>query len=93
MDASGRRRFPAEPIDECAARELHEEVGLDLEMVPVGIDDSGWFVYLAEAPPDVAITLDAEHDRYEWVSVPDAVERCLPATVATSIRRALSGLL
>ena len=85
-------RFPAEPIDECAARELHEEVGLELDMTPVGIDDAGWFVYLAEAPPDVAITLDAEHDRYEWVSVPEAVERCLPATVATSVERALSGL-
>ena len=24
--------FPAEPIEHCAARELHEEVGLDLDL-------------------------------------------------------------
>lgn len=28
-------RFPAEPIDHCAARELHEELGLDLQPQPV----------------------------------------------------------
>lgn len=56
-------RFPAEPVTDCAARELHEEVGLDLDLVPVGTDEAGWSTYVAEAPADVVITLDGEHDR------------------------------
>jgi 8-oxo-dGTP pyrophosphatase MutT (NUDIX family) len=85
-------RFPAEPIADCAARELHEEVGLDLHLLPVGTDEAGWSTYLAEAPPDVVITLDPEHDRYEWVPVAIAANRCLPATVSASISRAITML-
>ena len=80
-------RFPAEPVDECAARELHEEVGLDGAPAPIATADDGrWAVYVLEVPADVAVRLDAEHDRYEWVTADDAVARCLPALVGDSIR-------
>ena len=86
-------RFPAEPIDDCAARELHEEIGLEFvpELVEVA-ETTGWAIYAAEVPSDVPIQLDAEHDRYEWLPVSAAVDRCLPASVAESISRALGGI-
>ncbi len=45
----GGARFPAEQIEHCAARELHEEIGLDLEprVVTAG-DEAGWAVYAVE---------------------------------------------
>jgi RimJ/RimL family protein N-acetyltransferase/8-oxo-dGTP pyrophosphatase MutT (NUDIX family) len=85
-------RFPAEPVDECAARELHEETGLELDLVPVGTDDDGWATYRAEAPPHATVVLDAEHDRYEWLPVAAATARCRPATVAAGISRAIGPL-
>ena len=86
-------RFPAEPIDDCAARELHEEIGLDFvpELVEVA-QTTGWAIYAAEVSSDVPIQLDSEHDRYERLAVAAAVERCLPASVAESISRALRGV-
>lgn len=79
-------RFPAEPIDECAARELHEEIGLDAVPRPVSTPNEGaWAAYVVEMPIDAIIRLDEEHDRYEWMSAPEAVERCRPAVVAEGI--------
>jgi hypothetical protein len=49
-------------------------------------------LYLAEAPPDAPITLDHESDRYEWLSVAAALERCRPAAVAEDIALALTHL-
>jgi RimJ/RimL family protein N-acetyltransferase/8-oxo-dGTP pyrophosphatase MutT (NUDIX family) len=88
----GGTRFPAEPIAECATRELYEETGLELALVPVGDDAAGWWLYLAEAPPDAPITLDHESDRYEWLPVAAALERCRPAAVAEDIALALTHL-
>lgn len=86
-------RFPAEPIDDCAARELHEEIGVDLSPQQVAVDETtDWAIYVTEVPPEVPIRLDAEHDRYEWQPVPDAVGRCLPLSVGESIVRAMAGL-
>lgn len=86
-------RFPAEPIDDCAARELHEEIGVELSPRPVAVDEAtGWAIYVSEVPPAVPIQLDAEHDRYEWQPVAASVGRCLPVSVGESIDRAMAGL-
>ncbi len=59
-------RFPAEPIDDCAARELHEEIGVDLSPRPVAVDEAkGWALYVSEVSPEVPIQFEAEHDRYQ----------------------------
>ena len=79
-------REPGETIEECARRELREETGLELDLVPV--DTSGeWAIFHAEAPADAEVVLDAEHDRYEWVTLDEACRRCLPAVVGAGIRR------
>ena len=86
-------RFPAEPIDDCASRELHEETGLDLE--PQRLDGDvarTWELYLLEVPHDVGIRLDAEHDRYEWVAADVAVARCQPAVVSEGVAQAVAKL-
>jgi 8-oxo-dGTP pyrophosphatase MutT (NUDIX family) len=85
-------RLPGEPIDGCAQRELLEETGLRLPLRSTACGTSTWHVYLAELPPEqlgsgAAIVLDAEHDRYEWVSLESALARCLPAQVGQSLRR------
>ena len=86
-------RFPAEPIDDCAARELYEEIGVDLSPQPVAVDEAtGWAIYVSEVPPEVPIQLDAEHDRYRWQPVAAAVGRCRPVSVGESIVRAMAGL-
>ncbi len=86
-------RFPAEPIDECAARELHEEAGLDLPAQRVDRDaNRSWALYVVEAPQNIAIRLDAEHDRYEWVPAHDAVGRCQPAVVSEGIAQVVTAL-
>lgn len=79
-------RLPGEPVDSCARRELLEETGLALPLQPVRPGGEIWAVYYAEAPRDVVVMLDAEHDRYEWVSVEDALARCLPAVVGDCVR-------
>jgi len=79
-------RLPDEPIDACAARELREETGLKLPLVPTSCGTAEWPVYLAEVPPDAGVVLDAEHDRFEWVPVEQAGRRCLPAQVGCRSR-------
>ncbi|MCC6455453.1 MAG: NUDIX domain-containing protein [Caldilineaceae bacterium] len=85
-------RLPNEPIDACARRELLEETGLTLPLQATGQGLDSWAVYTAEATPDSAIVLDAEHDRFEWVKLDVALARCLPEPVAQSIRT-VAGLL
>lgn len=86
-------RFPAEPIDHCAARELHEKLGLDLQPQPVEkANEAGWAIYVLEVRPDAAIELDDEHDRYEWLRPDQAAERCSPRIVGDSIAVALLGI-
>ena len=78
-------RHPGEPIDVCAARELQEEVGLQL---PLQTTKFGrvWAVFYAEIGPDDQVELiDPEHDRYEWVSLEEAVRRCKPNQVNKAI--------
>ncbi len=80
-------RFPSEPVDECARRELREETGLELACMPTG-ERVDWAIYVAEAPADAQVVLDAEHDRYEWLSLEEAIERCLPEPVAATLAAA-----
>jgi predicted metal-dependent hydrolase/ADP-ribose pyrophosphatase YjhB (NUDIX family) len=81
---SGARQ-PGERVDDAARRELREEAGLDLPLVETGIGSDEWHVYAAEAPADTEVVLDAEHDRFRWVSPEEAARICLPPMVGRSV--------
>jgi 8-oxo-dGTP pyrophosphatase MutT (NUDIX family) len=87
-------RLPDEEPDDAARRELYEETGLTLEIVPARATSASEEVaqYVARAAPGEAIVLDAEHDRFEWLSLDDALERCLPAVVAQGLANAATSL-
>jgi 8-oxo-dGTP pyrophosphatase MutT (NUDIX family) len=78
-------RLNGEEIDDTAHRELREETGLDLPCMPLDLGSEDWVVYVAEAPADALIRLDAEHDRFEWVPADRAVARCRPDVVASGL--------
>lgn len=80
-------RLPGEPVAACAARELREETGLSLTPRPTTLGSAEWAVYLTEVGPATSITLDAEHDRFEWVPLAEALQRCRPPVVAQALRR------
>jgi 8-oxo-dGTP pyrophosphatase MutT (NUDIX family) len=61
-----------------ARRELEEETGLHLELVPTSCGRQSTTVFSAEAPAEAAIRLSPEHDRYEWLTLREARARCLP---------------
>ncbi|WP_431307857.1 NUDIX domain-containing protein [Devosia nitrariae] len=79
-------RWPGEHPDEGARRELEEETGLTLPLRRAGQATANWLIYIAEAPFAAAVTLDAEHDRYAWLSAQEACARCAPDEVAAQIR-------
>jgi len=87
---SGARR-PGESIDACARRELLEETGIGMDPSPVGTDRD-WAIFAAILPETVDITLDPEHDRYEWVDIEEAVRRCRPHVVADGVRLAAASI-
>lgn len=82
---SGARQ-PGESQDQAARRELREETGLNVPITATDLGSEQWAVYIAEAPPDAEIVLDAEHDRFLWASPEEAERLCLPAMVGASIR-------
>lgn len=82
-------RLPGEPIEVCARRELLEESGLDLPLEPTACGTAEWSVYVAEAPADAQVTLDAEHDRYVWLPCQDALPRCRPDRAAVPLQAAV----
>ena len=84
---SGARQ-PGEDIVECARRELLEETGLCLDITRTNAGDTGWVVFAAEAPADAEITLDAEHDRYGWLTLDEALARTAPARPQMFLRSA-----
>lgn len=81
-------RYPGEAIEACAARELREETGLRLALQATDCGSPGWPVYLAQAPPEAAITLSAEHDRHVWLPREEAARRIEPEVVRNSFRAA-----
>ena len=85
-------RLPNEPPEAAAARELEEETGLRLPFRQLcdGADD--WFTYAAEAPADVVVVLNAEHDRLEWLAAAEALARCRPQRVAAQLQMLLTAL-
>ena len=84
-------RYPGEPVASCARRELREEAGLELDVVPTECGTANWHIYVAEAPPDAPVTVehDREHDRYEWLPAEVAIARCRPAHVRDTLRAAV----
>jgi 8-oxo-dGTP pyrophosphatase MutT (NUDIX family) len=78
-------RLPGETPDDCARRELREEAGLELEPQRVPSPHDDWAYYVADAPDDAVVVLDAEHDAHRWVHVDDAAAMCKPERVAATL--------
>jgi 8-oxo-dGTP pyrophosphatase MutT (NUDIX family) len=78
-------REPGELLDDCALRELLEETGLSLEPKATPCSREEWAVYVAEAPANAEVRLDAEHDDFAWLPLDEAVARCRPQVVADGI--------
>jgi 8-oxo-dGTP pyrophosphatase MutT (NUDIX family) len=88
---SGARQ-PGEAPDAAAARELEEEIGLTLSLTPL-LDASASedvALYVAQAPPDAEVVLDAEHDHFVWLPLEEALPKCLPPVVASGLANAAS---
>jgi 8-oxo-dGTP pyrophosphatase MutT (NUDIX family) len=86
---SGARQ-PGELPAVAAARELQEESGLTLPLthLPVAAATEDVALYVAQAPPEVEVVLDAEHDRFDWLPLEEALVRCLPPVVAAGLANA-----
>ena len=89
---SGARQ-PGETPEAAAARELREETGLALAPERVASPSADVALFVAEAPADAEVVLDAEHDRCRWVDEAEALRLCLPAAVGAGIRAATAGLV
>jgi 8-oxo-dGTP pyrophosphatase MutT (NUDIX family) len=76
-------RHPGESIEACAQRELREETGLTAPLRRLNNADGDWAIFLAQPTYAPEIVLDDEHDRFEWVSLRDAMTRCRPEHAAT----------
>ncbi|ADU50923.1 hypothetical protein Tmar_0808 [Thermaerobacter marianensis DSM 12885] len=48
-------------------------------------NDPGWALFMAEAPAGAPIRLSAEHDRFLWASLAEALARCRPETVVRQV--------
>ena len=85
-------RQPGEEPSTAAARELREETGLELRLAQVESPNPDVAHYLAQAPHDAEVVLDAEHDAYRWLPLEAAAALCLPATVVDGLRAAAATL-
>jgi 8-oxo-dGTP pyrophosphatase MutT (NUDIX family) len=88
---SGARQ-PAEEPDDAAARELHEETGLELPLARIDSPNPEVALYLAEAPSDAEVALDAEHDAHRWLPIAEAAALCRPKPVADGLRTGAASL-
>ena len=79
-------RQPSETVEACARRELLEEAGLCVHVRRADHGATDWAYYSAEVGSDAQVALhDEEHDRFEWVSLANALQRCRPERVAEGI--------
>ena len=89
-----------EDVVGAAARELEEETGLRVPLVdldyrhafalgevlpPQLVEENGFAVHV---PPDADVRLGAEHDAFEWVDVPTALERLPFRGLRETVKRA-----
>lgn len=81
---SGARQ-PGEAPEVAARRELCEETGLTVELMPLAHETDEVALFVAEVSPDAEVRLDDEHDRFERLAPDDALVRCLPAIVGRAI--------
>ncbi|MDQ6673224.1 MAG: NUDIX domain-containing protein [Chloroflexota bacterium] len=82
--------MPGEPVEDCARRELREETGLELALEPSRCGTDDWWVYLAEALPEAAVVINAEHDRFEWLPAELAHAGCTPELARTPLLAAIA---
>ena len=82
-------RLPDEPVEQCARRELVEETGLELSLQRLPMPAEDWAVFVAEASAEAQVVLDAEHDRFAWLTTDELLQRCAPAHVTEQIRHAI----
>jgi 8-oxo-dGTP pyrophosphatase MutT (NUDIX family) len=85
-------RQPNETPDACAKRELYEETKLELPLQLIAHGSADWLLYMAEAPADALVVLDAEHDRFEWVAADSAARLCQPDRVSAQVRAVAASL-
>ncbi|HEX6683529.1 MAG TPA: GNAT family N-acetyltransferase [Candidatus Limnocylindrales bacterium] len=80
-------RLPDEAVLDGACRELAEEAGLSgVDVRPVDLSGT-WAVFAARIDPDTPITLDVEHDRFEWLGREEALARLAPSAVVEAFQR------
>lgn len=85
-------RYPDETIVDCAHRELGEETGLELDLIPIDSRESGWRWFAARLEGETEIRLSDEHDRHEWVTYEEAIQACRPRMVSAAIMEAARAL-
>jgi 8-oxo-dGTP pyrophosphatase MutT (NUDIX family) len=83
-------RLPGERPDAAATRELREETGLvpPLTALPEESPSEGVALFIAEAPVGIDVVLDDEHDRFQWLSLAEALSLCAPSVVAAGLANA-----
>lgn len=80
-------RFPGEPLEDCARRELEEETGLGLAIHLV-LADATWPWFIARADSDASVRLSEEHDAYRWLALEEALDLIRPVSVARQFEHA-----
>lgn len=60
-------------------------MGLRGALKKTSYGDRHWFVYEYQHKSSNPIIFDQEHDRFEWVSVREAIRRCKPDRVSAQI--------
>ena len=74
-------RHEDENLNLTAARELVEKTGMALPLERTHFGSWDWLVCMAEAPPDAAVLLSDEHDRYAWLPASAALQLVTPDPV------------